>query len=193
MSGVSKSAFRVGSPRLVALVARARPLAIGAVLVSVGCGDPVHDQLVASLGAEDPNVAPGPTHRPGQPCLACHGDLGPAKVAFSIGGTVYAAEGKPLPATGAIVQVEDQDGHTANLTTNVAGNFFVTSSSFLPNYPIRNFVWSADAKEQAVMFSLSNREGSCATCHYNPPGPNSPGPVFLLTALAAAAQNAGSP
>ena len=192
VTGLSTSAFRVCSAWLVGLVARARPLAIGAVLVSVGCGDPVHDQLVTSLGAEDPSVAPGPTHRPGQPCLACHGDLGPAKLAFTIGGTAYAVQGKPLPLVGGIVQVGGQDGHSVNLTTNVAGNFFVTSSDFVPTYPTRNFVWSADAKQQAVMFSLANREGSCATCHSNPPGPNSPGPVWLF-ATAAAAQSAGSP
>ena len=71
-------------------------LALGVLLVCaapsalLGCNDATHDEEVAALGAEDPAVPPGPDHRPGQPCLTCHGGIGPAKQQFSIGGTVYA-------------------------------------------------------------------------------------------------------
>ena len=34
--------------------------------------DPVQSEAVADLGGEAPGVAPGPLHRPGQPCLVCH-------------------------------------------------------------------------------------------------------------------------
>ena len=54
--------------------------------------NPVHDNEVAALGPEDPSVPPGPDHRPGQPCLVCHGGSGPASAQFAVGGTVYAAQ-----------------------------------------------------------------------------------------------------
>jgi hypothetical protein len=57
-------------------------------LAAVGCDDPVHDDAVTALGGEDPNVPIGALHRPGQPCLVCHGGSGPAALAFSVGGTV---------------------------------------------------------------------------------------------------------
>jgi hypothetical protein len=42
------------------------------------------------------------------------------------------------------------------------------------------------------MLSVSNREGSCAMCHFNPASPISPGAVYVLTA-AVAAMRAGMP
>ena len=57
----------------------------------VGCFvDPVHDEQVAALGPEPAGESPGPLHRPGQPCLVCHGGLGPAHQSFSVAGTVFA-------------------------------------------------------------------------------------------------------
>ena len=48
------------------------------------CGDPVHDARVAALGDERPGVPAGPNHRPGQPCLACHGGDGPSDVELAV-------------------------------------------------------------------------------------------------------------
>jgi hypothetical protein len=177
---------RLRLARIRGLAALAWPHTLFPWLLTVaGCSDPVHDALVASLGPEDPSVGPGPTHRPGQPCVACHGDLGPAKLAFSVGGTVYQKQGSPIPAPGAQVLVEDQDGRATTIPTNAAGNFFVTPSVFLPNYPTRMRVASTDGTQVAQMISISNREGSCAMCHFDPPGPTSPGPVFIAYNLGA--------
>ncbi len=62
------------APALLVAVAVLATLAVGGA-----CGgDPVHDEEVAALGPEPGGGAPGPEHRPGQPCLVCHGGSGPA-------------------------------------------------------------------------------------------------------------------
>ena len=71
-------------------------IAAGAVFA---CGDPTHDRAVEVLGGEAPGVPEGPLHRPGQPCVTCHGDSGPASGEFSLAGTVYALliASEPVP------------------------------------------------------------------------------------------------
>jgi hypothetical protein len=145
----------------------------------VGCADPVHDDVVRSLGPEDPNVPQGPLHRAGQPCLACHGELGPASSAFSIGGTVYAAAGQTQPALSAAVQIEDVRGNHFTVVTNSAGNFFAARNAFVPRYPIRMSVRSGDGQTIQQMLSLSARNGACADCHLDPASPTSPGHVYV--------------
>jgi hypothetical protein len=146
---------------------------------ALACEDPVHDQLVASLGPENPNVPPGQLHRPGQPCLACHGGEGPASAQFSVGGTVYAVRGQPGPAVGARVQVQDIEGRywTSELT-NAVGNFFVFEADFAPAFPIRMEVFEGKTTQQ--MQTYAARDGSCADCHSNPAGPTSAGPVYVF-------------
>jgi hypothetical protein len=148
---------------------------------ALGCGDPVHDALVASLGPENPNVPPGPLHRPGQPCLACHGGEGPASLQFSVGGTVYAVRGQPEPAVGPCVQIEDIQGqYWTSAATNTVGNFFVAEADFAPVFPIRMALASCDSGFILQQMQTSAaRDGSCADCHSNPTGPTSAGPVYL--------------
>jgi hypothetical protein len=155
----------------------------GLCAMAISCSDPVHDQLVQALGPEDPAVPPGPSHRPGQPCLACHGGMGPATTEFSAGGTVYMTEGRNAPADQALVQIEDIDGRVVKAPTSSVGNFFVAPSQIQFHYPILMRVMSSDGRQTEQMFSVSNRSGSCADCHFLPPGPNSPGPVFLFPNL----------
>ena len=147
---------------------------------TVACVDEEHDQQVAALG---PDTGPrGPTHRPGQPCLVCHGGDGPAKQVFSFGGTVVQDQGGSVesdPAVGAIVLIEDIDGRTEGVTTNSAGNFFVTPSEFKPHYPAQMTVSSQDGSISQPMLSHVARDGSCADCHKPQPGPSSAGPVYL--------------
>jgi hypothetical protein len=145
----------------------------------LSCSDPVHDSAVQSLGPEDPLVSPGPGHRPGQPCLACHGGSGPAIARFIVGGTVYAKQGGGQPADRALVAIEDVDGHIVTATTNSVGNFYVSVGESALRYPTQVLVSSPNGDQTSQMFSLSNRDGSCADCHFSPPGPTSPGPVFL--------------
>jgi hypothetical protein len=151
-----------------------------ALLAAAGCYDAVHDQEVGALGS-DPAPA-GPQHRPGQPCLVCHGGSGPASLQLSVGGTVYDTQGQTAPSSGTVVTIEDIDGVFFDATTNEAGNFFTTQSEFVPHYPIQMTVTSADGTVQQSMLTHSSREGSCAACHQATPGPSSPGPVYLNTA-----------
>jgi hypothetical protein len=158
-------------------------VALAAALGSFACVDAVHEDAVQALGGESPGVSPGPLHRPGQPCVTCHGGSGPAKTQFSMAGTVYAVDQSNQPAAGAIVSLEDVDGLPYNTTTNSVGNFFLTLSDFFPHYPVSVMnVASSDGSQNQGMTTLINRDGSCADCHANPRGPDSEGPIYLQAA-----------
>jgi hypothetical protein len=165
------------------VVSRVRALLLVVVVAAAGCVDEVHDQEVAALGPEAPGVPPGPLHRPGQPCITCHGGSGPAKLQLSIGGTVYDVEGQSAPSVDTTVTVEDIDGHYWNATTNAAGNFYVTYTQFAPHYPTEPTVTPSDGSTPIAMATHIARDGSCADCHANPAGPTSAGPVFAHRAM----------
>jgi hypothetical protein len=136
-----------------------------------GCGgDPVHDNGVTALGPEDPAVPAGPTHRPGQPCLVCHGGSGPASTQFSVGGTVYNDPGK-VPASGATVTLIDAtpDAGSVSATTNSAGNFWVPQSQWAPTFPV-HVLGVGYGSDTYTMTTHIGRDGSCARCHYDLPG-----------------------
>lgn len=154
-----------------------------AALATAGCADPVHDDIVRSLGPEDPNVGPGPLHRPGQPCLACHGTEGPASQ-FSVGGTVYAVRDQPNAAAGALVQTEDIGGNYWTVQTNEVGNFYVAEHDYAPVFPIKLTVLTADLTVSQQMQTYAARDGSCADCHLNPRSRSSVGPVYLFASPA---------
>jgi hypothetical protein len=156
---------------------------VACAMLLADCADPVHDDAVAALGPEDPNVSPGPLHRPGQPCLTCHGTEGPASLVFSLGGTVVEARGQGAPAVNAYVQAEDVDGNYWTVQTNAAGNFYVETTHFEPVYPIRMTVVSEDMTVSQSMTTSSSRDGSCADCHGPTAGPRSTGPVYLNLVL----------
>jgi hypothetical protein len=174
----------VVSGRVHALLASAVVVIGVAAFASAGCNDPVHDQQVAALGPEAPGVSPGPTHRPGQPCLVCHGGQGPASLQFSIGGTVFLRPDQTSqPAVSAQVELEDALGNYWHTTTNTAGNFYVLQSNWSPTYPLQvPIVADSTGMTSQVMGSLDNRDGSCASCHQPAEGPNSAGPVYLYMA-----------
>jgi hypothetical protein len=158
-----------------------------ALPISVACvNNPVHDDEVAALGPEDPAVPPGPDHRPGQPCLVCHGPFGPAQVQFAVGGTVYEAEGQSAPAVSAVVGIEDISGAKIEATTNDVGNFYVLLRDDNPKYPLKTSVASADGSVVQTMQTYIARNGSCASCHESVPSATSPGPVVLSTGADAA-------
>jgi hypothetical protein len=107
--------------------------------LAAGCGDPVHDAEVAALGPEAPNVPPGPDHRPGQPCLTCHGGLGPASLTFVTAGTLYAYPyGMPGngPVAGGNIHLVDANNTTRDPVTNSAGNFYLTTAQWDPTFPL---------------------------------------------------------
>lgn len=146
------------------------------LLLSLGC-DPVLDDAIDELGGEVGGVGPGPLHRPGQPCLLCHdGDLGDPPE-FSVAGTVFLRPTGTDPVNRAKIQLRGANGSTYELTSNAAGNFYVEPDRYSPDYPLEVQVTYRD--EVTVMHTQIGREGSCAGCHSDPPGADSPGHVFV--------------
>jgi hypothetical protein len=141
------------------------------------CGDPVRDAAVANLGPEAPFVAPGPLHRPGQPCLLCHRDGGQA-LSFSIAGTVFLQASSDSPAANVPVYILDSAHKVFTTSTNCAGNFYVTPDQFSPTYPF--WVTLRSGRLQRDMDSAVYRDGSCAGCHVGTAGPTTPGRVYLI-------------
>jgi hypothetical protein len=131
--------------------------------------DPVHSSEVSALPGEVPGVPHGPTHRPGQPCLLCHGD-------FNVAGTVFADPVALTPAVGVSVSLADSQGSTFVASTNEAGNFFVRTDEWTPVYPMKVSITSNGVTTS--MTADVGRNGSCASCHFDPVGPASPGHVY---------------
>jgi hypothetical protein len=148
-------------------------LATGIVTCSF---DPVHDEAIVDLGPETPGIGPGPLHRAGQPCLVCH-DGSAATPVMSVGGTVYGVPPHATPVAGAIVALADSSGSTFTATTNAAGNFYVEQASWQPFYPLQVSVVLGEVT--APMSTIIGRDGSCATCHTDPPSRISAGRVSV--------------
>ncbi|HEX7669306.1 MAG TPA: hypothetical protein VF395_06985, partial [Polyangiaceae bacterium] len=162
------------SPRLGFLCA----LAVAAA--NPACGDPTHDDAVSALGPEQTGVPKGPDHRPGQPCLACHGGDGPARLVMAFGGTVYAHEHAEDPAPNATVRVVGADRRTYETTTNCVGNFWIPAHEFEPLLPAGAAVTSGSTSR--VMRTQMHRTGSCNECHSKAEDTTSPGRVWVLPA-----------
>jgi hypothetical protein len=132
---------------------------------------------VDELGGEDPATPVGPLHRPGQPCLVCHGDDGPAESRFSLAGTVYQKQASATPLAGATVRFIDSTGAQYRVASNCAGNFYVGAANFAPAWPIWMKVeWKSLSQE---MVSPSVREGSCGACHRDPATPATVGHIYV--------------
>ena len=151
---------------------------VAAAAVACGC-DPVHDDAVAALGGETPGVPRGPLHRAGQPCAVCHDGAVNDPPAFSQAGTLYLEATGLTPVSGAVVVLQDANGVVSPpVTTNAAGNFYWTPDQFTPKYPVQ--VNSVTLGAVAIaMHSHIGGNGSCAGCHVDPPGPDSPGHVYF--------------
>ncbi len=154
---------------------------IGAA-ASSACVDPVEDALIASLGDEVAGVRRGPLHRPGQPCLACHYDAGPGPT-FALAGTVFATPSEDIGVEGATVTVVDANGQSVVLTSNCAGNFYLSGRTELA-FPLRAEIECTlpdGTTRRSVMGTRIGRDGSCASCHTGSPAADSPGRVACAT------------
>jgi hypothetical protein len=171
------------------------------LLGALSCGDPVHNAEVDALGPEAPGVPHGPTHRPGQPCLVCHGGLGPGSPTFVTAGTIYingytAGTTVYAPLVGGDVHLVDSTGSVYDAMTNSVGNFYVTPDQWNPVFPLGALPTEAGAgtpqdisvnaagaaESPTPMIDSMGRGGeyaSCAYCHFDPPGPTSPGHVYF--------------
>jgi hypothetical protein len=141
-------------------------LASAASVALAGCRyDPVQQDIIDNLG--DEKGTPSASHRPGEPCLACHTKYGGATPELAVAGTVYALDAtmtKLVPAKNVRVTIVDSStGGSKRPCTNAAGNFQVTADDWMDIvYPL-----SPNAGG-TPMHSLIGRDGSCASCHRLP-------------------------
>jgi hypothetical protein len=166
--------------------------AVALTVVLAACVDESHELQVQALGGEAPGVSPGPLHRPGQPCLVCHGSEGPSSHSFVMAGTVYAVQGQSAPAPGVQVVLEDSTGSSVGINTNQAGNFYIATGEWSPLFP----VWVPQitmGQSSTSMQTHIGREGSCANCHTLTASPTSPGRVYLNKASSPAPSMGSSP
>lgn len=152
-------------------------IALSLIAFAAACMDPVHSDAVAALGGETGRVRTGPEHRPGQPCLVCHGGDGPGSPEWSIAGTAYTTRGGTDSLSGATVVLIEPNGTEHRLPTNRAGNFYIDAKRWQPIYPLRARLESGS--EKIEMQSLINGTTSCATCHRGSGGPSSVPPIYL--------------
>ncbi len=141
-----------------------------AALVFVSCSDPVREKRIADLGDEDPNVPVGIDHRPGQPCVLCHSDGGPASdKPFVVAGTIFATKDPRSPgAPNVFVRFIDSGGGAPNVEVQTAasGNFAVTPDEWPDmTFPLKVAIFDQDKKPLEAMQTTINREGSCNFCH----------------------------
>lgn len=131
------------------------------------CFDQVQSDEVAKQGDETPGIGPGPRHRAGQNCTACHGPIGGEGPEISLGGTVYRTKDGETPAVGATVFVTDFTNATRTFTTNDVGNFHETKASWDPVFPLKIVVEYAEegVSCREEMFSVIRRDGGCGKCH----------------------------
>ncbi len=155
-----------------------------ALTSALACGNTPEDDARDALGDTDHRYGgeAGPLHRPGQPCLLCHG--------FQLAGTVYRFADDRAGVGGASVHVTDALDRSFTATTNSSGNFLVTHGDdfeieydgelqvpYELEYPL-----TVEIEHEAIrrpMRSLIWREGSCATCHGPEVSESSAGRIVL--------------
>ncbi|HRI65148.1 MAG TPA: hypothetical protein PK156_12955 [Polyangium sp.] len=163
---------------------------LASLLVFVpACGNRAVDERIAALGDELPNVKPSEFHRPGQPCVLCHGEYLREGPIMTVAGTIYAfpAGDNPLPVKGVTVRLTDAFGEQFEKGTNCAGNFHVTEEEWKPAFPLRAELEypvpeSLGSTKRVVMSTRISRDGSCAGCHIGAPNQGSPGWVTCAEA-----------
>lgn len=147
---------------------------------STSCFDPEHKDEVNALGGEANGVRTGPFHRPGQPCRACHGGMGPGKPEFSIAGTVYAFRDNGQVKPGVTVILTDTTGVTKQIQTNQAGNFYFSIDQWSPTFPVSVKLDFPGLAQPKAMQTVIGRNGGCGFCHYGADNePTHMPPVFL--------------
>lgn len=172
-----------------------RMIAIALMLASGCIGTSPEAQVQDDLGPYDDGDM---FHRPGQPCVACHGeDFNPGGDVFVVAGTVYLNEtdSAEFGVAGAQVILTDAAGREFTAITNRVGSFAVQPGDpderedddedegkvkigFDPLFPL-NVRVIRDGVEQ-VMRSRIYRDGSCASCHRRDVAEDSTGQVYIV-------------
>ncbi len=151
------------------------------VVLATGCFGQPGSRDEEALGSVD-HEPTGSLHRPGQPCLVCHGaDYTPGDEVFRVAGTVYDLPSSTEGLDGVTVVLTDADGQEFRLESNRAGNFYMESDDGDPRFPLWVSIESGGTRTR--MESPIMREGSCAHCHTREgPGRTSVGQVYLREA-----------
>jgi hypothetical protein len=126
--------------------------------------DPVQSDREDALGPEPNGEEPGPTHRPGQPCTACHNRHGSGSPEFVVAGTIYATRTGNEPAAGVAVTLTASDGRSITLETNAVGNFYVPREQWDAPFPMKVTVSGVTTQ----MATRIGGDGGCAACHRSP-------------------------
>ena len=134
-------------------------------LASLSCRyDPVPQEIIDGLGPE--TGTPDANHRPGQPCVVCHGSYGGVSPKMAFGGTLYAIDpeaGGIVPAPGVDVVVFDSAGDSRTACSTPSGNFYLEEADWEEvAYPLKVRAGSIP------MTSLIGRDASCGACHKAP-------------------------
>lgn len=150
------------------------PLAVLAALAlsaaSLSCRyDPVPQEIIDDLGPEQGTA--DANHRPGQPCVVCHGPYGGVAPQMAFGGTLYAFDPDNnviVPAPGVNVTVFDSAGDSRIACSGPSGNFYLEQQNWVDvAYPLKVRAGSVP------MTSLIGRDASCGGCH-RAPDPDDP-------------------
>ena len=105
-----------------------------------------------------------PLMHPGADCIACHASSGGP--AFGLAGTVFAMLDEPTDCggvEGVVVQLTDANGQIQQLTSNAAGNFYMSVDDFSGIATPFNVEVQYRGNTSAMPISLTI--GSCNSCH----------------------------
>jgi hypothetical protein len=159
-------------------------------LALAGCPSPVNDDEKEALGGECSDVPESDFHRPGQPCLVCHGEYDRATPVMAMAGTIFATPGQATPVEGAEIILTDSNGTSPPnpVVSNCIGNFFIDSDDWTPAYPVHAEIIcpnpdDTDKPRRLVMGTRIARDGSCAGCHVGRPGARRDSPGWIYCAV----------
>lgn len=173
-----------------------RSLVLLAAVLFSGCiGESPLQQQRDALGPDDAPL--DGLHRPGQPCLVCHGPDDTQGQQFAIAGTIYEHAADTVGMNHAWVTIVDATGAAYQVRSNEAGNIMIQvrpdlvdaptpyegGITLIPNTPVFPLQVASVSDESGTvvnqMLSQIHREGSCAGCHTGDSSATSPGRVWL--------------
>lgn len=100
-----------------------------------------------------------PTMRPGEACLSCHGEGGPAGHDLTVAGTLFTDGTGSQGLEGSTIRLYDDNGALLiELTTNSVGNFYTAEPVTFPASV------EVDCGATATMGSPAG-SGNCNSCH----------------------------
>ena len=141
--------------------------------------DPFGTPTVCTSGVTS-TVDEGPTMRPGEACLTCHGGSGGGEAPlFTLAGTVYPTAHEPNDCVGAVngggsvVTVLDAAGRTITMTPNAVGNFYYAGAV---TFPVTARI-TRNGLARSMTTPQSN--GNCNSCHTLTGTNGAPGRILM--------------